>query len=194
MVQHLLDEPPDRLPGLVAQVLGDAGLLQPGLIDQLRDRLHAVGRGQRQEQPERVGHVAAALPVGIEREDHLGVGPGRIGNQQPQFDAVGQQADALAAGQQHPLGDPQMAEAVRLPALGRGVEVLVEIGGPDAELGTVRRRQQVSARLPGPHGFPRRRPIRSRRCSPDACTSGSIAWLRTRTGPPRTASCARWRR
>ena len=37
MIEHLLDEPLDRLPGLVPQILGHAGLLQAGLIDQFRE-------------------------------------------------------------------------------------------------------------------------------------------------------------
>ena len=81
MIEHLLDEPLHRLPGLVPQVLGHAGLLQAGLIDQLGDFLHASRADERQEQPERIRHFPAAFPIGIEREDHLRVRPGRIGDQ-----------------------------------------------------------------------------------------------------------------
>ena len=147
VVQNLLNKSLNGETGLVPQVLGDAGLLQAGLIDQFGNLLHPSRADQRQEQAERIGHFPAALPVGIEREDHLRVGPGRIGDQQPQLNTVGQDAHTLAAGQEHALRDAQVAEAVRLTALGRGVDVFVQVGRPDAELGARRRLQQVSAVL-----------------------------------------------
>ncbi len=78
VVEHLLDEALDGLAGLIAKVLCDAGLLQAGLVDQVRHCFDARGRSQGQKQAERVGHVAASLPARIDRDDHLGVGPGGV--------------------------------------------------------------------------------------------------------------------
>ena len=51
------------------------------------------------------------------------------------MNAVGQQTDAFASGQQDTLSDAQMTEPIRPAALRRGVKILVEGRRPYPELG-----------------------------------------------------------
>ena len=193
VVEDLLEEPLDRLAGLVAQLLGHPGLLQPGLVDDLGQGRHAVGAGEGQEQQERAGNFAAALPAGIDGDDDLRVGPGRVGYQETQLDAVGEQAEALAGGQQDALGNPQVAETIGPAALRWCVEVFIEGRGPDAQLAlAVGGREQVAAGLEVFAGLNRVRGIDL--SVPRSSMIGSMTLLRTRKGPPLAASSRRWRR
>jgi len=62
MIKDFLDEVLHRLTGLEPKVLGDPGLLQPGLVDEIRDRNDAVRLAQRKNETVRVRHVPIALP------------------------------------------------------------------------------------------------------------------------------------
>ena len=146
MVEDLLDEPLDRLACLNPQLLGDPGLLKPGLVDDVRQGLHTLRAARASEQEERIRDLPVSFPAWIQGDDDLRVGPGRVGDQDPELDAVGEEAQALAGRQQDTLGDPQMAEAIGTPSLRGRIKVFIERRGPDAEL--VAWPSAVSRRLP----------------------------------------------
>ena len=148
LIEDLLQEPLYRLAGLVAQLLGDARLLQAGFVNDLGEGRHAGWAGQGEKQQERPGNFPAAPPARVDWDNNLRVGPGRVGYQEAQLDAVGEQAEALAGGQQDALCNPQMTETIGPAALRWRVEVFIEQGGPDTQLAlAIGGREEVAAGL-----------------------------------------------
>jgi len=133
MVEEFLDELADGVAGLFAQVFGDFGLLKAGLVNEFGQGFDTGGRRERDQQPERVGHFAAAFPVRVNADGNLRVKAGGSGNEETELDAVGKEAETFAGGEQHALGNARVAEPVSQPASGRGVEVGVEVNTPDAQ-------------------------------------------------------------
>jgi len=89
-----------------------------------------------------------SFPACIQGDDDLGVESGRIGDQNPQLDAVGENAQSLTGCQQDALGDPEMTEPIGAPSLRGRIQVFVERRGPDAELvARVRGAQEIPAAL-----------------------------------------------
>ena len=119
MVQDFLDEPLDGLACLNPQLLGDPDLLKPGLVHDVRQGLHTLRAAQRQEQEERIRDLPVSFPTCIQGDDDLGIESGRIGDQNPELDAVGENAQSLASCQQDALGDPQMTEPIGAPYASR---------------------------------------------------------------------------
>ena len=90
VVEHLLDEALDRLARLDAQLLGHAGLAQPGLVHQIGQGARPLRPTERDQQAERIGDLAGPLPVRVDRDQDLGVGPGWVGHEDAKLDAVGE--------------------------------------------------------------------------------------------------------
>ena len=80
VVEEFLDKLTDGMAGLFAQVFGDLGLLEAGLIDKVRQGFDAGRRSERDEQPHGIRQVAAAFPVRIKDDGNLRIHPGRVGN------------------------------------------------------------------------------------------------------------------
>jgi len=130
MIQHRLNESLDGLAGLDPQFLRDPSLLQASLFRQLRDRPQPRRTGQSEQQHVGLRNVPADPPLGLDGQDDLGVRPGRIREQDAQFDPVGQETHSLARSEQDPLGDADGAEPIGPTPPGRGIQILFKTRGP----------------------------------------------------------------
>src|SRR6266566_2317065 len=93
MVEEFLDELADGVAGLFAKVFGDLGLLQASLVNQFGQDFDASGRRERDEQAHGIRQIAAAFPVWVNADGNLGIHPRRVGNDEAQFKAVGEDAE-----------------------------------------------------------------------------------------------------
>jgi len=135
MIEDFLDELADGVAGLLAQVLGDLGLLQAGLVDEFGEGFDASGRREREKQPDGIRELAAALPVRIDADGDLGIDSRRVRNDEAQFESVGQNPKALTRGEQHALRYAGMAETVGEAAPGRGIQIGIQVHTPDPKPG-----------------------------------------------------------
>ena len=148
MIEYFLDEPLDGLACLNPQLLGDPGLLKAGLVHDVRQGLHTLRAAKRHEQEERIRDLTVSFPAWVQGDDDLGVESGRIGDQNPELDSVGEDAQSLASCQQDTLGDPQMTEPIGTPSLRGRIQIFIERRGPDAKLvSSVCGEQEISATL-----------------------------------------------
>src|SRR5690348_15983473 len=118
-------------PRLEPEVFGNPSLLQSRFLDKLRNRSDPFGFTERQKETVRIGQISMPLPRRYQGNDDFRIGPSWIGYQDAKLDSVGENSDALTGGEQDPLCDSEMAEAVRRAALGGRVQVLVEFRRPN---------------------------------------------------------------